>query len=109
MKIYRQDEHIIFDFEDGKTCKYNIYTQERIGKRGKAVKTLNGQLPQMYVYNAIDYCEDDDIKKILQYLNDRTYLKYRRIVEAFDRAFVCGYIEPRMLINCGVKEINNWV
>ena len=108
MKIYRQEAYIIFDFEDGKTCKYNIYTRERIGKRNKPVKSLNSQLTQMYLHNSIKYCEDDDLKKILKSLN-KTHLKYMRIVDALDWAFRRKYIEPGMLVSCNVIAINNWV
>lgn len=108
MKIYRQEEFIIYDFEDGKTCKYNIEKRQYIGKRNKPVKSLNRQLSGCYVFNSISCCIDDDCKKILQYLK-KTFFRNWNVAEALDRAFHYSYIDPKMLIECGVEEINNWV
>ena len=44
MKVYKEKQFLVFDFEDGKTVKYDFATGETIGKLGKPVKGLQNQL-----------------------------------------------------------------
>ena len=38
MKVYKEKQFLVFDFEDRKNVKYNLATGETIGKLGKPVK-----------------------------------------------------------------------
>ena len=40
MKIYKERQYLIFDFEDGRTVKYDFATKTCIGIKGKPVKGL---------------------------------------------------------------------
>ena len=44
MKIYKERQFLIFDFEDGQMVKYDFATKTCIGKRGKPVSNLCSQL-----------------------------------------------------------------
>ena len=37
MKVYKEKQFLVFDFEDGKTVKYDFTTGKTIGKLGKIV------------------------------------------------------------------------
>ena len=38
MLVYKEKQFLIFDFQDGKTVKYDFATKTCIGKKGKIVK-----------------------------------------------------------------------
>ena len=44
MFIYKDKQYLVFDFEDGKTVKYDFATKTAIGKSGKPVKNICSQL-----------------------------------------------------------------
>ena len=37
MKVYKEKQFLVFDFEDGKVVKYDFTTGKTIGKLGKKV------------------------------------------------------------------------
>lgn len=69
MKIYKDHQFLIFDFEDGRTAKYNLDTGETIGFKGKLVKNLNSQLFGM----SFDY--------LLNCFEDKKYAKYLKFIQ----------------------------
>ena len=44
MKVYKDKQYLIFDFEDGRNVKYDFATKCTIGIKGEKVKNLQGQL-----------------------------------------------------------------
>lgn len=108
MKIYMQEHYVVFDFEDGKTCKYHLQTKECIGKRGKPVKNLRSQLKDIDVLDAIQYAADDDFKKVMKYFG-RTWMKYQWIIYVLDTGVTFKYIDVPMLLGCEVEGLNNWL
>ena len=44
MKVYKDKQFLVFDFENGKTVKYDFATNTAIGIKGKPVKNLQSQL-----------------------------------------------------------------
>lgn len=68
IKVYKEHKFIVFEFEDGKTVKYDLATKEMIGKQGKPVQSLNSQLSGFNVYRVIDLFEDENYKKYLRFL-----------------------------------------
>lgn len=72
MKVYKEKQFLIFDFEDGKTVKYDFATKEAIGKKGKPVKNLCSQLSGISMSDVIDCCTDEKYAKFLSFVK-RTY------------------------------------
>ena len=68
IKAYKEYKYIVFEFEDGKTVKYDLSTGETIGKLGKPVKSLNTQLKGYNVYSVIDIFEDENYKKLMRFI-----------------------------------------
>ena len=68
MKVYKEKQFLIFDFEDGKTVKYDFATKEAIGKKGKPVKNLCSQLSGLTMNDVIDCCVDKKYAKFLSFV-----------------------------------------
>ena len=68
MKIYKEKQFLIFDFEDGKTVKYDFATKTSIGKNGKPVKNLCTQLRGLTIDELCDCCVDEQYGKFLRFV-----------------------------------------
>lgn len=63
MKIYKDKQYLIFDFENGKTVKYDFATKTCIGKSGKQVQNLCSQLSGLTINQLCDCCVDKQYGK----------------------------------------------
>lgn len=68
MKIYKEKQFLIFDFEDGDTVKYDFATKTCIGKRGKPVNNLCTQLRGLTIDKLCNCCVDKQYGKFLNYV-----------------------------------------
>ena len=68
MKIYKEKQYLIFDFEDGKTVKYDFATKTCIGKNGKEVNDLRRQLQGLTISQLCDCCTDKQYGKFLRFV-----------------------------------------
>lgn len=68
MKVYKDKQFLVFDFEDGKTVKYDFATKTAIGKKGKPVRDLKTQLKGFSMNELIDCCEDKQYGKFLRFV-----------------------------------------
>ena len=71
MKVYKEKQFLVFDFEDGKTVKYDFATGETIGKLGRPVKGLQNQLRGISMNYIIESCEDKNYGLFLQFVWDK--------------------------------------
>lgn len=70
MKVYKEKQFLIFDFEDGRTVKYDFSQKLTIGIRGKIVKDLRGQLKDLTFESMIDAIEDKNYGRFLKYVKN---------------------------------------
>ena len=70
MKIYKEKQFLVFDFEDGKTVKYDFATKTCIGKKGKPVTNLCSQLSGLTIDQLCDFCTDKQYGKFLRYVKN---------------------------------------
>lgn len=70
MKIYKDHQYLIFDFENGKTVKYDFAAQKSIGLSGRVVCNLSSQLRGLTVKELIDCCADKQYAKFLTFIRD---------------------------------------
>lgn len=70
MKIYKENAMLVFDFENGKTVKYNLESHVTIGLKGKPVQSLNHQLRGLSMYNIIMSCVDKNYADFLRLVNN---------------------------------------
>lgn len=68
MKIYKEKQFLIFDFEDGKTVKYDFATKTCIGKKGKPVNNLCSQLRGLTIDELCSNCVDEQYGKFLRFV-----------------------------------------
>jgi hypothetical protein len=68
MKIYKEKQFLIFDFEDGQTVKYDFATKTCIGKRGKPVSNLCSQLRGLTIDELCNCCVDEQYGKFLRFV-----------------------------------------
>lgn len=68
MKIYKDKQFLVFDFEDGKNVKYDFATKTAIGKKGKPVANLCSQLSGLTINELIDCCEDVQYGKFVKFV-----------------------------------------
>lgn len=68
MKIYKEKQFLVFDFEDGKSVKYDFATKTAIGKKGKPVKNLCSQLSGLTINNMCALCTDKQYGKFLGFI-----------------------------------------
>lgn len=74
-RIYKDKQFLIFDFEDGKTVKYDFATKTAIGKKGKPVKDLRSQLSGMTMKELIECCDDQKYAKFLKFVQKQKLLQ----------------------------------
>lgn len=68
MKIYKEKQFLIFDYENGKTVKYDFATKTAIGKSGKPVKNLCSQLSGLTIDQLCSSCVDVQYGKFLRFV-----------------------------------------
>lgn len=71
MKVYKEKQFLIFDFEDGKTVKYDFATKTCIGKKGKPVSNLCSQLSGLTIDELCSCCTDEQYGKFLRFVRRR--------------------------------------
>ena len=69
LKVFKERQFIVFEFDDGKTVKYNLATGETIGKNNRPVKSLNTQLRGYTIQNIIDSITDDNYRNFMIFIN----------------------------------------
>lgn len=115
MKVYKDKQYLIFDFEDGRTVKYDFATKTAIGIKGKPVKNLCTQLSGMSMNQIIDCCIDKNYGKFLNFIkcqslhnisNIGTILSYVPQFSRFEQIFSAG-IEDLINFRCFTRTIND--
>lgn len=73
MIIYKEKQFLVFEFEDGKTVKYDFANKQYIGKRGKPVNNLCNQLKDLDIYDVINSCQDKNYADFIQFVYRNRY------------------------------------
>ena len=68
MKVYKDKQFLVFDFEDGKTVKYDFAKKQAIGKKGLPVTNLCSQLKGVTVNDVIECCVDNNYGHFLKFI-----------------------------------------
>lgn len=71
IKVYKEKQFLIFDFENGKSVKYDLSKKQAIGISGKPVKDLKTQLHGITMTEVIECCEDKQYGKFLNFIQKR--------------------------------------
>ena len=65
----KENQYLVFYFDDGKNVKYNLSTGETIGKLGKPVKDIRSQLSGYNLLQVINSFQDEKYKIFLNFLD----------------------------------------
>ena len=106
MKIYKEKQFLIFDFEDGKTVKYDFATKTSIGKKGMPVNNLCSQLSGLTIDQLCNCCVDKQYGKFLRFVK-RNGAEYGReitnIGTILDR--VSRFSRYEQIFSAGIEDI----
>lgn len=106
MKIYKEKQFLIFDFEDGQTVKYDFATKTCIGKRGKPVSNLCSQLRGLTIDELCNCCVDEQYGKFLRFVkrNGAEYgCSINNIGTVLDR--VPRFSKYEQIFSAGIEDI----
>ena len=102
-KVYKEKQYLIFDFEDGKTVKYDFAVKKAIGKSGKYVKDLRSQLSGMTMNKLIECCEDKKYAKFLKFVQNKSHYSIENIGTILSR--VPFYSKYEQIFSAGFEDI----
>lgn len=71
MKIYKEKQFLIFDFENGQCVKYDFATKTSYGKSGREVNDLRNQLRGLSINELCDLCQDKNYGRFLDFVRKR--------------------------------------
>ena len=103
IKVYKEKQFLIFDFEDGKTVKYDFATKTAIGKKGKPVKDLRSQLSGMTMRELIECCDDQKYAKFLRFVQNKSYYNVYNIGTILSK--VPYYSKYEQIFSAGFEDI----
>ena len=103
-KVYKEKQYLIFDFEDGRTVKYDFATKSAIGIKGKQVKNLCGQLSGMTVDELIKCCDDQKYAKFLNFIKSK-YRAYGVTNIGTILSKVPEYSKYEQLFSAGLEDV----
>lgn len=71
LNSYKDRQFLVFEFDDGKSVKYNLATGECIGKSGKPVNNVCTQLRGYNLYEVIESFKDEKYRHFLNFVDDK--------------------------------------
>lgn len=105
MRIYKEKQYLIFDYEDGRTVKYDFATKTAIGIKGKPVKDLRSQLKN-YTLDGVYECFDDKkYANFLKFIRRSEYNHIDNIGTILDK--VPFYSRFEQIFSAGINDIIN--
>lgn len=103
MRIYKERQYLVFDFEDGRTVKYDFSTKQAIGIKGKPVKDLKSQLRGFSINQLFECCDDKQYAKFLNFIRDSECYQIDNIGTILDR--VPKYSRFEQIFSAGFESI----
>lgn len=111
MKVYKDKQFLIFDFENNKKIYYDFAEKKTIGIRGKVVNDLRHQLKGYNISDIINSCVDKQYGKYLAYVhslcpyitNVGSLLERVKKYSRYEQFFSAGYEDIIDLYHCGYK------
>lgn len=103
MKVYKDKQFLVFDFEDGRNVKYDFATKTAIGIKGKPVQDLNKQLRGFSLNELFDCCVDKQYAKFLNFIRCSEYYEITNIGTILSR--VPRYAKYEQIYSAGFEDI----
>lgn len=103
MKVYKDKQFLVFDFEDGRNVKYDFAAKTAIGIKGKPVQDLNKQLRGFSLNELFDCCVDKQYAKFLNFIRCSEYYEITNIGTILSR--VPRYAKYEQIYSAGFEDI----
>lgn len=103
MRVYKEKQYLVFDYEDGRTAKYDFATKQAIGIKGMPVKNLCNQLSGLTIKELIECCDDKNYAKFLDFVRRSEVFEIRNIGTILDR--VPKYERFEQIFSAGFDDI----
>ena len=103
MRVYKDKQYLIFDYEDGRTVKYDFATKTAIGIKGKPVKNLCSQLRGFTINQLIECCDDKQYAKFLAFIREQEYCYVSNIGTILNK--VPDYANFEQIFSAGIYDI----
>lgn len=103
MRVYKDKQYLVFDYEDGRTVKYDFATKTAIGIKGKPVKNLCSQLRGFTLDQLIEYCDDKQYAKFLSFIRRQEYTCIYNIGTILNK--VPKYANFEQIFSAGIYDI----
>ena len=103
MKVYKDKQFLVFDFEDGRNVKYDFAAKTAIGIKGKPVQDLNKQLRGFSLNELFDCCVDKQYAKFLTFVKCSEYYEITNIGTILSR--VPRYAKYEQIYSAGFEDI----
>lgn len=110
LKSRKEKQFLIFEFENGKDVRFDLSNGTFIGKKGRVVKSLTGQLSGFSIREVINSFEDDKYRAFLNYVYDNTCEKgwyghnYSNLGTFLSK--VIGFLNYEQFFACGLTNID---
>ena len=103
MRVYKDKQYLVFDYEDGRTVKYDFATKTAIGIKGKPVKNLCSQLRGFTLDQLIECCDDKQYAKFLSFIRRQEYSYIYNIGTILSK--VPKYANFEQIFSAGIYDI----
>lgn len=104
MRIYKEKQYLIFDYEDGRTVKYDFASKTAIGIKGKPVKDLRSQLKNLTLDQLYECFDDRKYANFLEFIKrSESTLHIYNIGTILDR--VPLYSRFEQIFSAGIYDI----
>lgn len=103
MKIYKERQFLVFDYENGKCVKYDFATKRTIGIGGGYVNDLKRQLKGVTINDVLDCCVDHNYALFLKFIKE----KYEREISNIGTilSHVYEYRNIEQFFSAGITNI----
>jgi len=105
IKVYKEKQFLIFDFEDGKKIKYDFKTKEAIGIKNNTVKNLKNQLRGYTLETIYECCEDKNYGRFLKFIKKEEIYEICNIGSILER--VPKYSRYEQIFSSGIKNVSS--
>ena len=103
IKVYKEKQYLVFDFENGKTVKYDFAKKQSIGIKGLPVKDLKTQLRDITMNQVIECCEDKQYGKFLNFVRERHPYEISNVGTILSH--VLEYANYEQIFSAGFEDI----
>ncbi len=103
MRVYKDKQYLVFDYEDGRTVKYDFATKTAIEIKGKPVKDLCSQLRGFTLDQLIECCDDKQYAKFLSFIRRQEYSYIYNIGTILSK--VPKYEKFEQIFSAGIYDI----